>query len=185
MSYQAYIDTIRTKTGLTPDDFKALAQEKGLLNPGVKTGEIVAWLKEDYGLGQGHAMAIVLWFREENTPKLSLDERIDNFFNSSRSNWRDTYDQLMKNLEKFGGDVTADPTDTYISLLKGSKKFAVLGLTADRMDIGIKLKGVEPGGRFELAGSWNSMVTHRVRITAPNQVDAEVLAWLKNAYHAA
>jgi hypothetical protein len=185
MSYQAYIDNIRTKTGLTPNDFKTLARDKGLLKPGVKTGEIVAWLKEDFGLGQGHAMAIVLAFREENAPKLTLDERIKNFFIGNRSNWRATYDQLMHNLQEFGSDVTADPTDTYISILKGNKKFAVIGFTSDRMDLGIKLKGVEPRGRFEASGSWNSMVTHRVRILSPVQVDSEVLTWLKNAYDAA
>ena len=53
------------------------------------------------------------------------------------------------------------------------------------MDIGIKLKGVAPTERFEAAGSWNAMVTHRVRITDPQQIDADVLAWLKQAYDAA
>jgi hypothetical protein len=185
MSYQAYIDNIKTKTGMTPDDFKSLAREKGFMKPGVKVGEIVAWLKEDFGLGQGHAMAIVLALKEDNAPKLSVDERIDQFFIPSRSNWRGAYDQLMQKIEKFGRDVNADPTDTYISLLKGKKKFAVLAFTTDRMDIGIKLKGVEPASRLEVSGSWNSMVTHRVRITAPGQVDQEVLTWLKDAYDAA
>ncbi len=64
MSYQAYLDNIQAKTGKTPEDFKVLAKKKGFLKPGVKTGEIVAWLKEDFGLGHGHAMAIVL--REKN-----------------------------------------------------------------------------------------------------------------------
>jgi len=53
------------------------------------------------------------------------------------------------------------------------------------MDIGIKLKGVEPIGRLESSGSWNAMVTHRVRISPPDQLDPEVLAWLKQAYDAA
>ena len=185
MSYQAYLDTIKAKTGLTAVDFIALAKQKGFDRPGVKTGEIVAWLKQDFALGQGHAMAIVLALREENAPKLSLDERMDNFFNGSRSNWRADYDQLMQKLQKFGSDVSADPTDSYISILKGNKKFAVIGFTADRMDIGIKLKNVEPVGRFEASGSWNNMVTHRVRISTPGQVDTEVLAWLKKAYAAA
>lgn len=58
MSLQAYINNIRTKTGKTPEDFKQLAEQKGLLKPGVKAGEIVAWLKKDFDLGHGHAMAI-------------------------------------------------------------------------------------------------------------------------------
>ncbi len=59
MTFQAYIDNIKMKTGKTPEDFRIAAQKKGLLEPGVKIMQIVAWLKEDYGLGHGHAMAIV------------------------------------------------------------------------------------------------------------------------------
>ena len=58
MTFQAYIDNIKEKTGMSPADFKVAAEEKGLLRPDVKAGEIVAWLNEDYGLGRGHAMAI-------------------------------------------------------------------------------------------------------------------------------
>lgn len=64
MSFQAYLTNIETKTGKSPDDFRALAAKKGFtqggkLAPGVKAGAIVAWLKEDFKLGHGHAMAIV------------------------------------------------------------------------------------------------------------------------------
>jgi len=68
MSFQAYIDNIKTKTGKGPEDFKNLAEKKGFLKngqlkPEVKAGEIVAWLKEDFDLGHGHAMAIVAVFK--------------------------------------------------------------------------------------------------------------------------
>jgi len=63
MSFQAYIDNIKAKTGKTPGDFKKIAEKKGLLKPGVKAGEIVAWLKEDFDLGHGHAMAIYATFK--------------------------------------------------------------------------------------------------------------------------
>lgn len=58
MSFQAYLDNIETKTGKTPNEFIALAKEKGF-TPDTKAGEIVAWLKEDFELGHGHAMALV------------------------------------------------------------------------------------------------------------------------------
>lgn len=58
MSFQAYIDNIHAKTGKTPEDFKALALEKGLLAKGTKATQITDWLKADFGLGHGHAMAI-------------------------------------------------------------------------------------------------------------------------------
>ncbi|MEU4690487.1 DUF4287 domain-containing protein [Actinoplanes sp. NPDC023714] len=59
MSFQAYLDNIEAKTGLTPRQFMALARERGLDEPSTKAGQIVEWLKEDYGLGRGHAMALV------------------------------------------------------------------------------------------------------------------------------
>jgi hypothetical protein len=58
MSFQAYLDNIETKTGLTPRQFIELASEKGF-DQTTKATPIVAWLKEDYQLGQGHAMALV------------------------------------------------------------------------------------------------------------------------------
>ena len=63
MSFQAYIDNIYAKTGKTPKDFLKAAEAKVLLAPDVKVMQIVNWLKEEYGLGHGHAMAIVLSFR--------------------------------------------------------------------------------------------------------------------------
>lgn len=59
MSFQAYLDNIEEKTGKTPNEFIAMAKAKGFDNPKTKAGEIVDWLKADYGLGRGHAMAIV------------------------------------------------------------------------------------------------------------------------------
>jgi hypothetical protein len=64
VSFQAYLDNIQTKTGKSPDDFRKLAKTKGFtegntLRAGVKAGEIIAWLKADFDLGHGHAMAIV------------------------------------------------------------------------------------------------------------------------------
>ena len=57
MSFQAYLDNIEEKTGLTPAEFVEMAQAKGYDAPGTKAGVIVEWLKADYGLGRGHAMA--------------------------------------------------------------------------------------------------------------------------------
>ncbi|NUW37900.1 DUF4287 domain-containing protein [Nonomuraea sp. SMC257] len=59
MSFQAYLDTIEDKTGLTPRAFIALAEERGFHDPATKAGVIIDWLKQDYDLGRGHAMALV------------------------------------------------------------------------------------------------------------------------------
>ena len=59
MTFQAYLDAVEAKTGLTPRQLIAIAHEKGLDAPGIKAGEILAWLKADYDLGRGHGMAMV------------------------------------------------------------------------------------------------------------------------------
>jgi Domain of unknown function (DUF4287) len=63
MSFQTYIDNIQAKTGLLPADFKKLAEQKGFVVDGVipkniKATDITNWLKEEFELGHGHAMAI-------------------------------------------------------------------------------------------------------------------------------
>ncbi len=185
MSFQAYIDTITAKTGKTPDDFYELAQKNGLLEPGVPTMQIVDWLKQDFDLGRGHAMALVVTFNARTQPAQSAEEGVATHFTGNKQGWRGAYDKLVGQARAFGPDVSVKPGGSYLSLLRGGKKFAVVQITSDRMDIGIKRKGVAAAGRFELAGSWNSMVTHRVRITDSAKIDAELLGWLRSAYELA
>jgi len=64
MTFKAYLDNIEAKTGKSAADFKKLAGKRGYLSKeglraGIKVGEVVAWLKQDFQLGHGHAMAIV------------------------------------------------------------------------------------------------------------------------------
>jgi hypothetical protein len=68
MSFQAYLDNIEAKTGKTPNDFITLAHDKGF-GAETKAGEIIAWLKQDFDLGHGHAMALVHVIK--NGPKIS------------------------------------------------------------------------------------------------------------------
>ena len=63
MSFQAYLRNIEAKTGQSPADFRKLAKERGFsrngsLAEGVRAAAIVDWLKDDFKLGHGHAMAI-------------------------------------------------------------------------------------------------------------------------------
>ena len=185
MTFQAYIDTIKARTGKTPEDFLKLARSKGMLEPGVKTGQVVKWLADDYGLGRGHAMALVLTFKSATHKPVSRDDTVARHFAGAKARWRPTYDALLARTRSFGPDVSVGPTSGYLSLLRKGRKFAIVAVTAERLDIGIKLKGAKTDRRFEASGDWNAMVTHRVRITDPKQVDTEVLARLKEAYSAA
>lgn len=182
MTFQAYLDNIKTKTGKTPDDFRKLAAQKSLTN----YREIMAWLKSDFGLGHGHANTIAQLLVNADKFKADPDKALAAHFEGNKAKWRKPYATLAAKIAKFGSDVKLGPNRSYINILRGTKKIGIVQISsADRIDIGIKLKGVKPIGRLEAAGSWNIMVTHRVRISGSKQIDAEVLAWLKQAYHEA
>jgi hypothetical protein len=64
VSFQAYLDNIKAKTGKGPDELRQWGTDRGFatgsgLADGVKVGTIVAALKAELGLGHGHAMAVV------------------------------------------------------------------------------------------------------------------------------
>jgi hypothetical protein len=65
MSFQAYIDNIKTKTGKSPEDFKKQMEKEGVLKTGLKASGLVNWLKDNYELGHGHSMAIWAVFKSK------------------------------------------------------------------------------------------------------------------------
>jgi len=69
MSFQSYLDNIKTKTGKTPADFKKLAEKAGILKKDMKAGDLVQWLKKDFDLGHGQAMAIWASFKNNGWAK--------------------------------------------------------------------------------------------------------------------
>lgn len=64
MSFQAYLDNIKQKTGKTPEDFYALAKTDGIVNPNLTATHLTNWLKEKFDLGHGNAMAIWAVFKQ-------------------------------------------------------------------------------------------------------------------------
>ena len=65
MSFQAYLDNIRAKTGKTPAQIKAAAEEAGVLKSDMTAAQLVAWLKEEFDLGRGHSMALWSVFKHK------------------------------------------------------------------------------------------------------------------------
>jgi hypothetical protein len=80
VTYKAYIDNIKAKTGKSPNDFMALARQKGFVKDRemvAKHGEVLAWLKGEMGLGHGHANAIILYLKdpEDARKKIAADAK--------------------------------------------------------------------------------------------------------------
>ena len=81
MTYKAYIDNIKAKTGKSPMDFMVLARKKGFVKNGkvvVKHGEVLFWLKSEFRLGHGHANSIVFYFRDPQWARKKIEEDAKN-----------------------------------------------------------------------------------------------------------
>ena len=71
-----YLPGIMKKTGKTTEDFVALAIKKGLSDPKIKPGVFIAWLKEEFGLGHGHAMFMAHSIRNALLADPAKSERV-------------------------------------------------------------------------------------------------------------
>jgi hypothetical protein len=125
-------------------------------------------------------MAIVATLKPTRAADKS-DDPVGAFFSGTKAHWRTAFDTVVAEAAK-NGPVSTAATSSYVSLLKGTRKFAIIAATGSRLDIGLKLPGVEPTERFAASGTWNSMVTHRVSITDPSEIDTQLVNWLRDAY---
>jgi hypothetical protein len=175
------IQNLEAKTGRSMAEWVALARGSG--KP--KHGEIVAFLKSEHGIGHGYANLVAHEaLQPADGPAPAGDDLVGAQYGGAKAALRPVYDALVSEVAKFGGDVEISPKKTYVSLRR-SKQFGLIQpSTADRVDVGINLKGVEAGGRLEASGSFNSMVSHRVRVRGASDVDAELVGWLRRAYDA-
>jgi hypothetical protein len=81
--------------------------------------------------------------------------------------------------------VEVAPKNAYVSLRR-SKQFAMLiPATKTRFEIGINLKGQPGDGRLEANTASNAMCSHKINIASVDEVDDEVIGWLRLAYEKA
>jgi hypothetical protein len=167
-----------TKTGKSLAYWIATARQC----PETSHMKVVSWLKSEHGLGHGHANTVVHALNASAAASQDGDELVEAMFAGPKAAMQPVHDAIVTALRGFGGDIELAPKKGYVSFRR-SKQFA-LGQpsTKDRYDLGLALKGEPPVGRLEAAGSWNGMVSHRVRLSSSAEVDAEVVGWLRTAY---
>lgn len=177
----AMIAGLPAKTGKSLQEWLKILQASELS----KHKEFVNLLKNEHGLTHGFANMIALQALQTDSQTAGdTDALVDAQYAGAKAGLRPIYDALVAAVRKFGKDVEVSPKKAYVSLRR-SKQFAIIQpSTATRVDVGINLKGTEPAGRLEASGSFNAMVSHRVRVTKPSDVNTELLAWLRRAYEA-
>jgi hypothetical protein len=165
------------RTGRSLDDWVKLVRTSGR----TRHGEIITMLKTDHQISHGFANLVALTALMPDEPAAG-DDLVDAIYTGSKASLRPLHDAAVGAATAFGPDVEVAPKKAYVSLRR-TKQFGTVGPgPGGRLEIGLNLRGVEPNGRLEAA---TGMCSHRVRIAAPDELDAEVVGWLRQAYDGA
>ena len=168
---------LQEKTGRSMTDWFAVLEPLGI----DKHGEIVSYLKTEHGLTHGFANGIALSFRSRGETAGS-DDLVAAQYSGAKAGLLPIYERLVAQASGLGDDVEIAPKKSGVSLRR-AKQFALIEApSAKRVQLGIQLKG-EPTTERLLAG--NEMCSHRVNVTSVEEVDDELLAWLRQAYERA
>ena len=177
----AMIGNLKENTGKTLPQWVKIAKSSKL----TKHGQIVKLLKSEHSVTHGYANMIAhQTLLTGQGPAPAGGDLIAPQYAGPKADLKPIYDAVIAAVTKFGKDVEIAPKKAYVSLRR-SKQFAIVQpSTKTRLDVGINLKGTKPTTRLEPAGSFNAMVSHRVRLEQKKDVNPQLIAWLKAAYQA-
>jgi len=162
------------KTGKSLDEWKIVLKAKGL----AKHGEAVKFLKTEHGVTHGFANTIVT-LSKDNTA--APDDLVVSQY-QGKENLQPIYEQLLATVKKFGTDVVVTPKKGSVSIIRKRQFALIKPATKTRIDLGLKLTGQDLTDRLQNSGPFGTMCTHRVQLTDVSQVNAELTAWLQEAY---
>lgn len=171
---QTMIDNMPEKTGKPLEEWLGILKQKSF----DKHSEAVKYLKQEHGVTHGFANTIVLLSKSDND---APDDLVKMQYKGKES-LRPMYDKLIDKITKLGKDVKVVPKKGSVSLVRRIQFALIKPATKTRIDLGLKLKGKPTEGRLEDSGPFGTMCTHRVQLTSPDQIDDELMAWIKEAY---
>ena len=174
------IKNLEENTGKKFEEWLSIASKSGF----EKHGELIKFLKTEYGLTHGYANLVAHKARQSDAESAEDADLIKDQY-VGKETLKPLYDQLISEIQKFGKDVELAPKRAYVSLRRKKQFGLIQPSTKTRLDVGINLKGVEPKDKLEKAGSWNTMVSHRVKLSADDKIDSDLISWLKAAYEGA
>ncbi|MEZ6194995.1 MAG: DUF5655 domain-containing protein [Planctomycetota bacterium] len=172
------VANLKEKTGRTLDAWLVIAKKAGL----AKHGELVKHLKTEHGMTHGYASLVSRRHLSAGQAAPAADDFVDAQYAGPKAAMRPVLDAVLKAVSRFGRELEISPKKTYVSLRRKKQFALVQPSTKTRVDLGLNLGDVPAKGRLEASGSFNAMVSHRVRLESPADVDAEVRAWLHQAF---
>jgi hypothetical protein len=180
---QTQLSNIQKKTGKTLDQLYAWLGATGL----AKHGQLRDAAKKDLGLGHGDANTLVTLFMRSTgaaaAPAATADAAVDDIYSGPKASLRPVHDRVMKAISGFGAFEVA-PKKAYLSLRR-KKQFAMVGpATKTQVEIGLNAKELSGGDRL-MVQKPGGMCQYKVRIASADEVDAELVGWIRAAYDAA
>lgn len=172
---QTMIGNVPAKTGKPLEEWFAVLDAAAL----EKHGEAMALLKGEHGMTHGFANLIVQLHRSRGDDPATADDLVSAQYAGAKGALRPILDAVVDAVKEFGDDVEIAPKKTSVSLRR-SKQFALVEApSSKRVQLGLNLGETEPAGRLKAA---SGMCTHRVDVTSADEVDDELVAWLREAY---
>jgi hypothetical protein len=173
---------IEQRTGKSIAELGEIIRKSGL----TKHGEIVAMLKSTLGMGHGDANTLIHTLKKpegEAAQQASADDVLAGIYSGPKAVLRPIHDRLMAAIREFGPFEEA-PKKAYVSLRR-KKQFATLGpATNTRVELGLNMKGVAGTDRLQELPA-GQMCNYKVKLTRAEEVDAEVIGWIRTAYDSA
>lgn len=177
---QTMLNNLQEKFGKSLEEWITLLKSKNILSH----AEILKYLKNEHGFTHGYANLVSVKLRKTDAGSSDESNLIAEQYSAGKENLKPLYDKIIKELEK-SCDFEIAVKKAYVSLRR-KKQFAIIQpSTKTRLDLGVNLKGMEPEGRLELSGSFNAMVSHRVRLSSIDEINKELIDWLIEAYNRA
>ena len=175
---QTMIENLHLNTGKTLEQWTNIVKKENF----AKHGEVIKYLKDNYGLTHGFANLIAHKAKGSDADSTENKNDLIELQYKGKEHFKPLYDKLLHEIQVFGGDFEIAPKNAYVSLRR-KKQFAILQpVTKTRFEIGIILKGQEPKGKLEAINTPNAMCSHRINLADMKDIDQEVIGWLKRAF---
>lgn len=180
---ETQVKNLQERSGKSLDEIFAMLRESGLS----KHGEMRDMLKSELRMGHGDANTAAHLYRATLEDSAASAEKtadpVDDIYSGKKAALRPIHDKLMKAIEKFGAFEIA-PKKSYVSLRR-SKQFAMIGpATQSQVEVGLNVKDLEASNRLKEQPA-SQMCQYKVRVASVEEVDKELIAWLKAAYKSA
>lgn len=175
---QSIADLLQRRTGANVAAWKARIRRQHLADE----ASLRSWLAEQAVTGYSQQLLVMETFGYPEFLLASADQLIEGQY-ADRPALRLILDVIVAHLPRLG-KVTLQARKGYVSLLTPRRTFAtVQPTTKRRVDLGLRLAKPKAVGRLARASSMgNSQVTARIPLSAPEEVDDEVITWLRRAY---